>query len=798
MTTIATLPPRARERRFSWAGRAAVAALVALVVYGLWAFSYEVSNGLGVTAMRNIQIWGAYIAAFMFFVGASAGGMIVATIGSIFHVEKLEHLSRYAIWTSLVTIIVAGLSIFPDLGEPQRFWHMFVYANWTSPMIWDVIVVLGYGFFNVVYLWLHMRSDLAGRYRWLGFSAGHGSARAERRYGRIVLGFAYFMLPLAFALHSITAWIIGTQPSHPYWYSTVMAPLFISSALVSGIALVLAVLLVLERQGRLEIGADAQRWLSGFLAVTIAINLFLLIAEAVTVSTGRQPGDWAGLHQLLAGSYAWIYWMEIGTALVALALVAIPRGRASRRFVVLAAALGLVSVAFERIQLIVGGLRFPNIGYAPGISLGTPSQVTTTGVPTASSFVQVAHYGPTWLEWSIVVGLSRRALLTPWRDAARHTAVLDEDRCVGTPCCGACLAACGELALRVEGGALHVDPLRCTSCGRCVPSCPTGALSLPGAALAGIAAELQTLRAEGIDALALTCEHSPASFTPTSERGAEEPAVPVALPCLAMATPGLLLGLLAGGARVELAPCARCPNGHALTHVVGFVERLLHALGRPDLRARLSLPGGSPQAVAVDASDERSAPPPGTLARPAPPGALGLREPMATHGAVVALLDEPGGTRLADEAMFDGGAPGGVVRVESARCSLCGACALACPTAAIALRREDRELIVDAARCLGCGRCAGACPEDAVHVTRGVDLLAGRAGPTALRLPVASWTCAGCGAAVDEDPILAPVAARLAAAGASAALVAGLRRCPSCGAQRLGGAPRLEPAGPGA
>ena len=405
MTTIATLPPRARERRFSWAGRAAVAALVALVVYGLWAFSYEVSNGLGVTAMRNIQIWGAYIAAFMFFVGASAGGMIVATIGSIFHVEKLEHLSRYAIWTSLVTIIVAGLSIFPDLGEPQRFWHMFVYANWTSPMIWDVIVVLGYGFFNVVYLWLHMRSDLAGRYRWLGFSAGHGSARAERRYGRIVLGFAYFMLPLAFALHSITAWIIGTQPSHPYWYSTVMAPLFISSALVSGIALVLAVLLVLERQGRLEIGADAQRWLSGFLAVTIAINLFLLIAEAVTVSTGRQPGDWAGLHQLLAGSYAWIYWMEIGTALVALALVAIPRGRASRRFVALAAALGLVSVAFERIQLIVGGLRFPNIGYAPGISLGTPSQVTTTGVPTASSFVQVAHYGPTWLEWSIVVGL---------------------------------------------------------------------------------------------------------------------------------------------------------------------------------------------------------------------------------------------------------------------------------------------------------------------------------------------------------------------------------------------------------
>ncbi len=405
MSTIATLSPQAPARRFPWTGKLAVGVLAALVVYGLWAFSYEISNGLGVTAMRNVQIWGAYIAAFMFFVGASAGGMIVATIGSIFHIEKLEHLSRYAIWTSLVTITVAGLTIFPDLGEPQRFWHMFVDANWTSPMIWDVIVVLGYGFFNLVYLWLHLRSDLAARYRWLSFSAGHSSARAERRYGRMALGFAYFMLPLAFALHSITAWIIGTQPSHPYWYSTVMAPLFISSALVSGIALVLAVLLVLERLGRLEIGAAAQRWLSGFLAVTIAINLFLLVAEAVTVSTGRQPGDWAALRQLLVGSDAWLYWIEIGTALVALGLVISPRGRASRRFVAVAAGLGLVSVAFERIQLIVGGLRYPNIGYAPGISLGTPSQVTTTGVPTGSSFVQVAHYSPTWLEWSIVVGL---------------------------------------------------------------------------------------------------------------------------------------------------------------------------------------------------------------------------------------------------------------------------------------------------------------------------------------------------------------------------------------------------------
>lgn len=410
--------PGSSVHKFSPGGRIVVVTLLALFIYGLWAWSYEISNGLAVTAMRDVQIWGAYIALFMFLVGASAGGMIVASIGTIFHIDKLAHLSRYAIMVSLATITVAGISILPDLGEPQRFWHMFVYANWTSPMIWDVIVVLGYGFFNLVYLWIHTREDLASRYRWLAFTKTTSSQTNPSRNAKLILGFAYFALPLAFALHSITAFIIGTQPSHPYWYSTAMAPLFISSALTSGVALVLLVLLGLERFGRISIGLEARRWLAGFLAVAILLNFFIIIVEVITIAEGRVTGDWAALAQLTLGSYAWIFWAEMGTGIVALAMVLTPRGRASRVSVAGASALILVNVALERVQLIVGGVRYPNLGYQPGISLGTPQGLTMGGaitaggaagvkpfLPTMSSFVPVAHYAPTWLEWSIVIGL---------------------------------------------------------------------------------------------------------------------------------------------------------------------------------------------------------------------------------------------------------------------------------------------------------------------------------------------------------------------------------------------------------
>jgi MinD superfamily P-loop ATPase len=54
---------------------------------------------------------------------------------------------------------------------------------------------------------------------------------------------------------------------------------------------------------------------------------------------------------------------------------------------------------------------------------------------------------------------------------------VDRRRC---DLCGACVAVCAPLALRLEGETLAYDAAACTACGDCVITCPVEALTATG------------------------------------------------------------------------------------------------------------------------------------------------------------------------------------------------------------------------------------------------------------------------------------------------------------------------------
>lgn len=342
--------------------------LAILSVAGIAAWVYQLAGGLSVTGMSNASSWGLYIALFMFFVGLSAGGLIVASSASVFHIEKFKTVAVPAVLLSTVCICCAAAFVLIDLGGIQRLWALFAHPNPTSPLVWDVVVITLYLVINILYLYF-MRT---------------GAQRAVSILSR-------FALPTAVLVHSVTAWIFGLQIAKEGWFSAIMAPIFVASAMDSGLALLLIVLAVLGATGIFETPKKLVASLAGLLATCIAIDAFLVFCEVLTMGYPGAAGA-ETLAVMVTGPTAPFFWIEIvcGLAIPFLILV-FAKNRERTGLVVAASALVVAGVLCKRLWLLLTAFVIPNIAGAPGILSG--------------SWMMLGSYVPTLIEVLIVLGV---------------------------------------------------------------------------------------------------------------------------------------------------------------------------------------------------------------------------------------------------------------------------------------------------------------------------------------------------------------------------------------------------------
>ncbi|HEY6057190.1 MAG TPA: NrfD/PsrC family molybdoenzyme membrane anchor subunit [Candidatus Limnocylindrales bacterium] len=376
-----------------------LAFLAIVFVAGLAAWGYQMANGLRVTAMRNTVMWGQYILFFMFFVGLSAGGLIVASAGRLFGVARFRPIVRLAVLEATVAVMLAALFLWPDIGRPERIWHLFVYPNPTSPMIWDIAIVTVYFVVSTTYVFLYTRHDLAaaGSPLALGTKA---TPAGLRRDDRLKGGLAWIALPAAILLHSITAWIFGLQISRGFWYTAIMAPLFISSALVSGLALVILLALAVRRTGRLTFGDDLVAWLGGMLCVFVAVEAFFVLSESLTAAYPGAAFEADPIGRLVAGPYAPLFAFEVVVGLgLPFVLLAVRPLRTRVPVVALASVVAIVGIFVHRLNIVLNGLSYPPIGLPPGVPIGIAPAAGST------AFAESYWYVPSLVEWLVVGGV---------------------------------------------------------------------------------------------------------------------------------------------------------------------------------------------------------------------------------------------------------------------------------------------------------------------------------------------------------------------------------------------------------
>jgi molybdopterin-containing oxidoreductase family membrane subunit len=386
-------------RRGGWL--AAETVLMVLAVIGVVAFIYQLYQGLAVTNLTDQTPWGLYITTFIFLVGLSAGGLIVASAGEVFGVEKLKPLAPMAIWLSIVCVGLAAVSIIPDMVSPLRIWRLFTNAQLQSPLIWDVAIILFYLSISAIYLWLHVKSEAGGK--------------DGARFQKLVHNMAFIALPAAILVHSITAWIFGLQIARSFWHSALLAPFFISSALVSGLGLMILATLLARRAKVVEIGNNLITWLGGLLAVFIVVDVFFLAAEMLTQTYPGAP-EGAPAQVLLTGRLAPLFWTEVLFGiLVPFVILAVRKWRQNVNLVALASILAIGGILIKRFNLVSAGYAYPFAHLPSGVRVGQslPDVGGTHSVWVFNSgpFQLSWTYSPAPVEVAIVVGMLAAGIL---------------------------------------------------------------------------------------------------------------------------------------------------------------------------------------------------------------------------------------------------------------------------------------------------------------------------------------------------------------------------------------------------
>jgi molybdopterin-containing oxidoreductase family membrane subunit len=306
---------------------------------------------------------------------------------------------------TVVTLILAGLAIVADLGQPLRgMVNLFRYARPQSPFFGTfTLVISGYLFASLVYLYLDGRRDAwlaeqtsdrnRGFYR--AWAAGYRDTTVEReRHDRATYWLSIAIVPLLVTAHSTLGFVFGLQVGRPGWFSALQAPAFVILAGVSGLGMLAIIVAAVRRwmREKQELPSGIFRWLSTALMVLLLTYLYLVVVELLTNLYTGSARERDVMSSLLFGDYAWIYWGAIASFVVALAVllirVALPSLRTSIWPVVVAGALVNVGAIGKRYLIVV------------------PSQTKGTLLP-----YDEGSYTPAWTEFALISGLVALGIL---------------------------------------------------------------------------------------------------------------------------------------------------------------------------------------------------------------------------------------------------------------------------------------------------------------------------------------------------------------------------------------------------
>jgi len=237
--------------------------------------------------------WSILIVLYPFLTGLVAGAFILASLERVFRVEEVKPTYRLALLTALAFLIVAPLPLQLHLGHPERSLEMYLTPHRASAMAMFGFVYLWYLMAGlVVEIWLDCRRDIVRLaesssgvkgllYRALTLGSHNVSPAALRIDDRVGWIITLIGIPSAFLLHGYVGFIFGSVKANPWWSTPLMPGVFLFSAMVSGIALVLLMYMLTCAMRRVAIDMRCLDTIAKYLFYTFVIDFALEMLDLI-------------------------------------------------------------------------------------------------------------------------------------------------------------------------------------------------------------------------------------------------------------------------------------------------------------------------------------------------------------------------------------------------------------------------------------------------------------------------------------------------------------------------------------
>ena len=370
--------------------------LLIILMIGLFAYYRQLRYGLIVTAMRDYTSWGIYISNFVFYVALSLVGSLVSSILRLSNAKWATPLNRISEMVAVAAIICASIIIVVDMGRPDRFMNLFLYGRIQSPIVWDVIIITTYLVISFLLLYIPLLPDIAllrdrliniprwqhKFYRILALNWQH-KPRQYQSMKKIAGILMIMVIPVAFAIHTITSWLFATT-WRPGWDSTNLGPYFVSGAFMLGCAgIIIAMFFIRKFLNLNEYITDKHFDNMGKLLVLLSlVYLYFNINEYLGPSFKMVGVEGEHITELFTGSYAPMYWFVQIIGLILPILILLFRPMRTPLPMLIISLLVLIGAWLKRFLIVIPSLQHPYL-------------------PIQDVDESYLHYIPTWEEWAI-------------------------------------------------------------------------------------------------------------------------------------------------------------------------------------------------------------------------------------------------------------------------------------------------------------------------------------------------------------------------------------------------------------